>query len=81
MSENPFDDFATLYDRVLRFIKYVGFVCIFFTLIFILMSCIGAGFYYGASKGGWTAEQEIHCENTNLFPGSCVITEIASANK
>lgn len=63
----------------LYMLRYIGAICVFFVLTFVFTFSIGAGFYYGATAGGWKPEQEIHCENTNLFPSECVITEVSSA--
>ena len=60
-------------------LKYVACLSVFLTLTFTFMFCLGAGFYFGATAGGWMPEQEIHTENTNLFPSECVITEVSSA--
>ena len=60
-------------------LKYTCTVCTLFAFVFVFMFFLGAGFYYGAIAGGWKPEQEIHCENTNLFPSECVITEVSSA--
>lgn len=60
-------------------LKYIGAICVFFVLTFVLTFSVGAGFYFGATAGGWMPEQEIYTENTNLFPSECVITEVSSA--
>lgn len=60
-------------------LKYLASLCIVIAVSFVLFFSIGAGFYFGATAGGWMPEQEIHTENTNLFPSECVITEVSSA--
>lgn len=74
MSSDPIENTI----RAFRMIELICKLCLFFLFIFTFMFFLGAGFYYGASKGGWKPEQEIHCENTNLFPSECVITEVSS---
>lgn len=65
--------------KFLSFMNYLWAVSAFFAFVFCFTFCLGAGFYFGATAGGWMPEQEIHTENTNLFPSECVITEVSSA--
>ena len=58
--------------------NYLWALSALFAFVFVFMFFLGAGFYCGATAGGWLPEQEIHCENTNLFPSECVITEVSS---
>ena len=66
-------------DMTIReFFRHLYMFCALFAFVFLFMFFLGAGFYFGATAGGWLPEQEIHCENTNLFPSECVITEVSS---
>ena len=75
MSSDPIENTM----RAFRMIEWICKLCLFFLFIFTFMFCVGVGFYFGATVGGWMPEQEIHTENTNLFPSECVITEVSSA--
>ena len=60
------------------YLRLLAGLCFFLFFVFVFTFCVGAGFYFGAARGGWMPTQEVHCENANLFPGECVITELSS---
>lgn len=61
------------------FMKCLGAVCALFVLVFVFMFFLGAGFYFGAAAGGCLPKQGVLCENANLSPADCVITDITTA--